>query len=153
LPHAWHPPPPTPQAVADGDVHAPPEQHPLGQELASHWHVPDTHSSPAPHAGPLPHVQLPEVLQPLAPAPHGAQAAPAAAHAVALRVVQTAPVQHPFEHVVELQPVHAPPLQSWVDGQALHCEPPVPQAPWPLPATHWPADVQQPVHEVVSHAQ
>jgi hypothetical protein len=156
LPQAWHAPPLVPQAVAEGEMHAPLEQQPPGQEFASHLHDPDTHSRPAPHAAPLPHVQLPEESQPLAPAPHDAQAAPAAPHAFAFRVVHTAPVQQPFGHVVGLHPVHAPPLQIWaglVVGHALHSEPPVPHAFWSLPATHWLLDVQHPEHDVVSQTQ
>jgi hypothetical protein len=135
------------------DTHAPFEQQPFGHEAASQTHPPFLHSRPEPQAGPPPQVQLPDDdEQPSAVESHGEQALPLVPHAAAVRVVQIAPVQQPFGQFVALQPVQAPPLQIWLDGQELHSPPPAPHAPWSLPGRQV-APLQQPLHEDVSQMQ
>ncbi len=111
LPHDWQAPPFVPQAVGDPDTQTPFAQHPFGHDAASHVQTEFWHSRPAAQAGPPPHVQLPDAEQPSAAAPHEEHAPPVMPHAVALRGVQTEPVQHPLGQLEALQSVQVPPLQ------------------------------------------
>lgn len=61
---AEHASPALPHAVgALPGWHLPPSQHPVGQEVASHVHVPALHRCPAAQAAALPHVHAPAVEQ------------------------------------------------------------------------------------------
>jgi hypothetical protein len=144
-------PPAAAHAVLDKEVHTPfvpPAQQPSGHDARSQTHAPPLHSSPAPHANPLPQVHAPDDEHPSAPGPQGEHAAPAVPHADADRVVHVGPVQHPPGQDDELQFVHAPPLQIWF-WHELHRPPPEPQAPVSLPGMHV-APLQHPSHEVES---
>ncbi len=56
-----HAAPLVPQLAGDGFMHVFPEQQPLGQETESQTQAPLIHLWPPPHAGPVPHVQVPFV--------------------------------------------------------------------------------------------
>jgi hypothetical protein len=150
-----------------------PSQHPVGQEVPSHWQPvvvqcwPDTQDAPplqehAPLVHPLSSVVL-----------HAAQAAPPAPQApVPTLVMQVVPLQHPEQlveshwHPVAVQcwpaTQAAPPLQVQfplvqalvrVVLQAEQRFPPEPQSPVVVPPTHAP-DAQQPLGQLVGlHTQ
>ncbi len=64
-----------------GVVHVSPEQQPVGQLVASHTQAPPLQRWPAPHAGLLPHAQVPSLAHESARVgSHGAQRSPGAAH-------------------------------------------------------------------------
>jgi hypothetical protein len=162
-----------PHADAVGVVQWPvASQQPLGHEVASHTHAPDTHRCPAPHAAPPPQVQAPAVQPSVALASQAAQAAPGAPHADALVVTHCPPLQQPVGHDVASH-TQAPATQRWpasharcvpqaqvplrhaslrVGSQARQVLPPVPQL--PAAEARQVALSQQPVgHEVASHTQ
>jgi hypothetical protein len=134
---------PVPQAVRLGIwVQTLPVQHPDPHEVTSHTHAWLTHSWPAPHAVPPPHVQAPDIEHASPLVPHVEHMVPAGAHSVADVWVQMFPTQHPVGHEVALQ-MHVLP------------EPPVEQI---CPDAHavTPPHVQTPAGEhpsalVVSH--
>lgn len=148
-PQAVHAAPFTPQVVAVCTSHVPFEQHPRGQEAASQTQAPETHACPGAHCLPPPHVQ-PPIVQPSAVMPQAVHAPPLVPHADAEGAAQVVPEQHPLGHVVALQLAHVPALQIRLP-QAWQAAPPVPQKPWTLPGSQV-APLQQPAHEVASHA-
>ncbi len=108
-----------------------PSQHPAAQVVALQAppvHTPAVHVWAAPHAGPLPHRQLPEVEHLSAMVgEQTAQVTPLGAQWVIDRAVQVAPLQQPVVHEVASQ-THAPATQRCpVEHSAL-----VPQAQVPL---------------------
>lgn len=166
-----------PQAVSDRAVHTLPTQHPVGHEVASHTHAPETQRWPVTQAALPPQLQPPPVAaQPSAtPGGHVAQAAPAAAHVDMVRAVQVSPAQQPLGHEVasQAQPVapqlwpvphagslpqrHAPPVEhafAFAGSHALHAAPLAPQATALTGLLQPPSLSQHPEpHEVESHTQ
>jgi len=82
LPQSWHAAPPLPQAVDSTPVRHTPsfEQHPVGHDVPSHTQAAFTQRLPSEHIGPLPHRQLPPVLQRSALVPQSRQAPPSPPH-------------------------------------------------------------------------
>jgi hypothetical protein len=151
VPQTVHPPPSTPHASTDAAMHTLSEQHPSGQDAASHVQTPPTHSSPAPHASPEPQTHVPAIEQSFAFDMHVTHAPPLAPHARAVGVVHVEPEQHPFGHVSS-HPAHAPPLQTSSEGQPLHIPPPVPHMPCALPGSQV-EPLQHPLQVVPSQTQ
>jgi len=150
--HAWHATPSVPQLGKDGTLHAPPEQQPVGHDVELQTHTPAEHSRPAPHAAPAPHLQAPAVQLSAVAELHATHAAPAEPHAPSEGVLHVSPEQQPPGHVLE-HPLHAPLLHVSPPEQLWHAEPPLPQAPELVPASHT-APLQQPVgHDVPSQTQ
>ncbi len=87
--HAAQATPNRPHAISVPALQTPAAQHPLGHEVASHWHLPATQRWPAAQAAPVPQVHAPAVEQVSATfASHVAHAAPAAPQVVSERVTQ-----------------------------------------------------------------
>ncbi len=68
--------PPLPHVARVACSQAVPLQHPLGHEVAVHWHEPLRHCWPAGHAGPPPHVHVPCEQVSVALGSHATQLAP-----------------------------------------------------------------------------
>lgn len=125
---AAHAAPGAPQVASDSAVQALPEQHPFGQDVASHKHDPCEQCSPGPHGAPVPHRQAPSAEQSSAvSALHATQVEPADPHVASARVRQVAPSQHPSGQDMASH-THKPPRQRW----------PAPHAAW-APHLHWPS--------------
>ena len=100
---ATHSAPPVPQWFASGGVtHAPPEQQPVGHEVASQTHTPALQRRPAPHGAPEPQAQAP-LRQLSLWESQAAHIMPTGAQAAAVGVVQTLPAQQPVGHDVASQ--------------------------------------------------
>ena len=127
--------PSVPQVEVDEVVHVVPAQQPVGQDAELQTQAPAEQSWPAPHAGPEPHLQAPEVQLSAEPGAQATQAAPPEPHALSEGVLHVSPEQHPDEHV-ELQPLHAPLVQLSVPMHAWQADPPLPQALGALPVSH-----------------
>lgn len=105
-------PPPTPQAVNEGERQAPFAQQPDGHDFGLHVHAPDTQVVPAPQAGPAPQAHSPVIAQLSATdGSHARQAAPDDPQVVGDRSEQVDPEQQPPAHVAGLQPLQMPPEQ------------------------------------------
>lgn len=119
-----------------GVVHASPEQQPVGQLVASHTQAPPLQRCPAPHAGLLPHAQVPSLAHESARVgSHAAQRSPGAAHVAPERARQRSlRSQQPLGHELASQ-THEPLSQRWPGSQAAR--PPHVQ----VPATHASASV------------
>jgi hypothetical protein len=102
-------PPSVPHVSVLCELHVPPEQHPLGQEAASHTHAPDTQACPCTHWVWPPHVHVPDV-HPSAVMPQGEHVPPFAPHADADGVEHVVPVQQPLGQLVLLQLAQVPAL-------------------------------------------
>ncbi len=112
--------PPVPQADTEGVVHIVPWQQPFGHDVPSHAHVPPKQRWPAPHAGPVPHLQTP-LTQAFAPMPQFTHAAPPVPQAEKVGVSQVEPEQQPFGHELASH-TQTPPTQRC---PGLHtCPPP-----------------------------
>jgi len=149
--HALHAPPPAPHAlVAVPAAHCPPEQHPL-HDVASHAQIPLTQWSPVPLQLPVWHVPPQPSLAPHA-LPVQLAAHPQTPLAPAPPHVSGEAHVPPAQHACPLPP-HRPHVlpQAVPLVQAVHATPPVPQACAVVPGSH-PEPLQQPAHEVGSHA-
>jgi hypothetical protein len=119
--------PAKPQLANPRIWHEPPEQQPAGHDVASHEHVPLPQCCPVGQGWPLPHWQVPLGQPSARMASQGAQAAPAAAQALALRTVHDSPEQQPAAQFDESHPLHTPTLHG-PDVQPWQRPPPVPHA-------------------------
>jgi hypothetical protein len=171
---SWHRAPPVPQLMPLVPARqVDPEQQPLGQDVWSHTHAPETQRWPAPHGGPPPHRHAPAAEQVSAPpAAHVVHAPPPTPHDSSDVVRQLLPVQHPAAHEMVSQ-MQAPATQRWplthaapvphahvpagvqpsatAPSQVAHATPPVPQRPRDGDVHAVPS--QQPLgHEVALHA-
>ncbi len=107
------------QAFTERGVHVVPLQHPVGQEVALHTHVPPEHCWPAPHGAPDPQRHSPAAEQLSAwVALHATHVAPFAPQLVSDRVLHVLPVQQPPGHEVASQ-TQSPARQRWPGEQAL----------------------------------
>jgi len=84
-PQSWHSAPPLPHAVESVPVRHTPsfEQHPVGHDVPSQTQAPLTQRLPSAHIGPLPHRQLPPVVQRSALIPQSRHTPPGPPHEVA----------------------------------------------------------------------
>jgi hypothetical protein len=118
--HATHATPPVPHEACAEVTHWPLEsQHPVGHELASHTHEPETHSWPVGH-----------ILHATPLAPHAAFEDVSHEPALEQQPMHAAPpqVQAPLEH--ELPVAHAPHALPPVPHLLDDCEPYVTHAPF-----------------------
>lgn len=149
----WHTAPAAPQLPRLGALQTPPEQQPVGHEVASQTQPPETHRWPAAQAAAPPQVHAPAALQAsLAAGSQPAQAPPGAPHVRGASAVQVPAAQQPVGHEAASHPqtpatqcwpalqaaappqLHAPDAEqvSAVTGlQATHAAPPMPQVPSP----------------------
>jgi hypothetical protein len=121
--------PGAPQLATDSAWQAPATQQPAGHEDASHTHAAEEQRWPARHAAAAPHRHSPVAEQASPAGPQSVQAAPAAAQAVAERVVQALPRQQPSAQEVASQ-TQPPATQRWPASQAApvpHRQPEAPQ--------------------------
>lgn len=122
--HATHEAPAVPHAVTVSVLQLAPVQQPFGQLAALQTQAPLEQRWPTPHELPLPHAHWPAAVQvSVAFGSQVPQAAPAGAHAVAERAVQTLPEQQPVGQLAALH-THAPFEHSWPAAHAA----PVPHA-------------------------
>ncbi len=82
---------------------------------------------------------------------HDTHAAPAVPHVAGEGASQFAPAQQPDAQLADVHDVHTPDTQFCRLGHGEHVEPPVPHAPFDVPARHWPLEQQPDGHEVPSH--
>jgi hypothetical protein len=146
-PQGVHEPPRVPHCAGWFSWHTPPWQHPLGQLLPSHTHVPPAHRAPAAQAPPAPHWQSPAAPHVSArTVSHVMQAPPAVPHAARLCARHACPSQQPPGQLVASQ-TQLPATQRCPAAHAgalpqRHC----PFAHWSAPAPHatqaWPAAPQ-----------
>ena len=155
LPHALHAAPAAPHWAAVVVVtQVVPAQQPLGHDVASQVHLPAAQRWPAAQAGLAPQRQAPFVQVSARVVSQGVHTAPPTPQLPTAGALQLEPMQHPLAQVVALQPLQLPPMQVSTPGQVSHRLPPAPQAVASVPATHWPAALQQPLgHDVASHMQ
>ena len=111
---SWHMAPPLPQTVLlVPATQASPEQQPLGHEMPSQTHAPETQRWPPPQGTPVPHWQAPLDPQRSALADeHVVQVPPSAPQLASDGILHTTPVQQPPEHELPSQ-MHAPDTQRW----------------------------------------
>jgi len=127
--HATQVAPPVPQPAIEGAVHVVPEQQPDAHDVPSQTQEPTRQRWPAPHAGPLPHAQVPLAEQASAVIPSQAmQAAPPTPQVEVPRMLQVDPEQQPLLQAAA-QPLHTPPVQVSAPGQTSQIRPALPQAP------------------------
>jgi hypothetical protein len=143
-----------PQLANADATHVLPWQQPVGHDVELQTHAEFLQTWPAPHAGPVPQLQVPDREQLSAFAgSHAEHAFPPEPQVASDGVSQVAPEQHPLAHVCA-QPVHALATQLDGDGHGLQEDPPVPQASFAVPGRHWPLVVQHPLgHEVLLQTQ
>ncbi len=134
--------PETPHVASERTWQVPWSSQQPSHDVPSHTHRPPTHRWPAAHFACPPQLHCPAV-QPSASVPHAVHAPPPVPHVVADAWLQVVPEQQPAEHT---QPLHAPPLQVSVLGQAVHACPPLPHAVSPSPVWHL-APLQHPVQD------
>jgi hypothetical protein len=101
--------PAVPQLAALAVTHAPFAQQPVGHDCALHTQAPATQAVPAPHAGPLPQVQVPATASQLSlvVALHVVHARPPAPQLATAGVLHAPLAQQPLGHDVALH-AHAP---------------------------------------------
>jgi hypothetical protein len=146
-------PPPTPQVLVVGALHAPLRQQPSGQDWPLQTHEPPTHSVPAPQAGLVPHRHSPDAEHRLARVTsQETHAAPLTPHAPRAAPEQVAPEQHPPGQLPALQPLHTPPEQVCAP-QSWQAAPPLPQAVFELPVTQVNPEQHPFEHDVPSQTQ
>ena len=156
LSHALHIAPAAPHCDAEVAVTQVPSapQQPLGQDVASHAHMPERQRWPAPQAGFVPQRQAPPEQLSALVASHGVHTAPPVPQLPTPGALQLEPMQHPPAQVVALQPLQRPAAQLCPAGQASHRLPAAPQAAGSSPVTHRPAAVQHPLgQDIGSHMQ
>ena len=144
-------PPLLPQAPTEGEMQAPPAQHPLGQDRALHRQTPPVQVVPVPHAGPVPQRQLPvvpsqrsavaelQLVQACPPVPQvdraGCRQLPFKQHP--LGQDGALHMQLPLTHAVPTSQAGFPPqrhspvmeqLSARAVSQVTHAAPPAPQA-------------------------
>lgn len=117
-------------------------------------HDPALHRWPTPQAGPPPQLHAPPEQLSAFSVSQDEHSAPAAPHAVAVRVVHAPFRQHPVAQVVALQPWHWWPAHCCGDGQVWHATPPDPHADatspaWQAPPAQHPAAQLAAVHTQV----
>jgi hypothetical protein len=97
MPQLVHAAPPVPHSEpVVGVTHVVPLQQPLGHEVALHTQAPPEQTCPAPHSGPLPHMQTPLDEHVLATEPQATQALPPMPHNETRGGdTHVAPEQHP----------------------------------------------------------
>jgi hypothetical protein len=101
-----HAAPGAPQRASERDTQVVPSQHPVGHEVALQTHFPVTQRWPAPHAGAVPHVQVPVAAQPSARvASQPTHTAPPLPQVASAGGLQVAPEQQPPGQLVALQPL------------------------------------------------
>jgi hypothetical protein len=125
--HAAHVDPASPQVASVRAWQTFPAQQPLGHDVASQTHRPETQRWPPAHAGPEPQAQLPPVVQASAlVASQAEQSAPPLPQLATDGRLHTPPMQQPFGHELASQ-MHAPFMQCWPVWQGE--PPPQRQAP------------------------